>query len=341
MIAYDISEAKNGIYFAGSSRGMGEARGWSWNDGGIVPEDTLTTQEALTTLGLDFTVAKTPVRFDPKGEALLAQDLSNLPRTNVTYRTDTGVGLGVVKNTYKIVQNSEAFDLVDTLIDDGSAKWIAGAARDHGRQITMLATINREILIGGDEDERMLPLLVFSTSHDRSCSLTVQIAVFRLVCLNGMTVPTGEPRMIRIRHTANSGMKIVEARRILGISVGYLDTFTKMANDMITATVTDKQFARFLDRFIPVPEVEEGSQTNVIARFNALAMRDAITDSYRKSPNVQNVVGTKWGVYCAVTEALDWSGTIRDKGDAGLTQFTRAATDTKRKDEAFKIIAAL
>ena len=85
--------------------------------------------------------------------------------------TDNSV-LGIVGRTYTPVQNNEAFNFFDEILNSGAATLEAGGSLRNGQKIWVLAKMKAEgEVIKGDEVQSHLLL---SNSHDGMMSLWIQ-----------------------------------------------------------------------------------------------------------------------------------------------------------------------
>lgn len=348
MKSYDFSEAKNGLYFSGM-KGGNNLRGW--DTGRIIPDDVKTTADAMKAAGLNWSVTQRPVyahteTLDDQGNEIMSDEpheseATRAPRHIANVRTDTGEILGIVGRNWRGPQNWEAFNFMDDLVDDGSAKWLGAGEMDGGRRIFGVAKFNRDILIGGDEDERCLPLAFLSNGWDGSLSVTVAVAPFRLACTNGMTLPIkGAMRQWKVQHRSNFAMNLADARRTLELSIGYLDTFEEMANAMLVTKVSDQSFAQFVERLVPMPafdpaDMDKGGRRVVT---NVHEMRELITNTYRTADDLQNIRGTAWGAYNAVADYADWQAPQRGERREEK-RLIRSINDSTLKNRAFELLA--
>jgi hypothetical protein len=115
-------ENRNGVY----SFVENKKSGLSWHGLGQEVDGAMQVSEALKLSHADYEVAMQPVMVLPidiqtkilNGEALDEDALLSLiiPGTMATVRTDINQSLGVVSDSYGIVQNSDAFKFVDMLV---------------------------------------------------------------------------------------------------------------------------------------------------------------------------------------------------------------------------------
>ncbi len=148
----------------------------------------------------------------------------------------------------------------------------------------------------------------------------------------------GVKQSYKIRHTQTVQGKVAIAREALGLAHQYLDEFDKQAQELITAEINDQQFFEIITNVYPKPEKDaKGSMTKWETKI------DTLNDIYF-GPTCENIKGTAWGAYNALTERLDWYRNPRG-GNAegvlaaasGFDAATNAAKNTMLK--AVKAVA--
>ena len=258
-------------------------------------------------------------------------------------RSDTATVLGVVGRGYVPLQNGDAFGFADALVDSGEAHWLGAGATRGGARVHALMRLDREIRIGGAEGEDVLPLLLLRNGHDGGLALTVSVAPFRLVCLNGMLVPVeGAARTWKARHTASLTAKLSDARRTLEIAWRYYDELERLGNRLIRKPLNLSEFDRFLVRLVPLPDPLPDETTGGRAVRNAQRFREAIRTAYLTTPDLEHVRGTRWGALQAVTAYHDHHACLRRTTGRSPTEarFERATAPAALKDRALELLAA-
>src|ERR1035437_4265336 len=80
----------------------------AWHNLGTIVDGAMTSEEAIKSANLDYTVELAPATFSiGKVQGIV------IPDKFATFRTDKNMPLGVVGNKYTIVQNREAFGFFD------------------------------------------------------------------------------------------------------------------------------------------------------------------------------------------------------------------------------------
>ena len=137
-----------------------------WHNLGIRVEEALSSQDALKAAGLDWLVIQ---------KSILTSDLMPVDGYRANIRNTDQSVLGVVKNRYKVVQNSEAFAFTDELLGEGVKYETAGSLQG-GKRVWMLAKLPKKYQLVGDE---VCPYLVFSNCHDGTSAIRVAMTPVR------------------------------------------------------------------------------------------------------------------------------------------------------------------
>jgi phage/plasmid-like protein (TIGR03299 family) len=331
--AHWIEDARAPLWF-----GSGPA---TWGDvvRAVDPRAAHSAAEMIAAAGLDWRVEQHPL------EAVVEREYQALrvpvPRHVANVRSDSRAVLGVVGDGYEPLQNRAAFAFCDGITDSGRAHWIGAGATRGGARVHALMRLDREIRIGGAEEEAVLPLLCFRNGHDGGLAVTVSVAPFRLACLNGMLLPLdGAQRTWKARHTANIEAKLADARRTLGIAWRYYDELEEIGGRLLSEWMDASAFERFLARLVPLPEPRPDRSDGGRAVRNAERVREAIRTAYRAAPDLENVRGTHWGALQAVTAYVDHAQPTRQT--AGRThaeaRFERATEPQPLKDRALELL---
>jgi hypothetical protein len=116
----------------------------------------------------------------------------------------------------------------------------------------------------------------------------------------------GVKQSFKIRHTSTAGGKVQAARETLNLTYSYMDQFEKEAQALFAAEINDKQFNDLIVGLYPKPEKDtKGAVTKWENKINL------VNDLYFTSPTNENVKGTAWGAFNALTERLDYYRTAR------------------------------
>lgn len=270
--------------------------------------------DAIERAGLDFEVVKRPVAFRNEREGY-----TRVGGVFATVRTDQELALGLVKDRYTIVQNRDAGDLIDTLLDDGSAKIVAAGSFKQGATGFAVARIPADVLIAG---ESVHSFLVLSWSHDGTRPLSATVQMIRAACANVLPALLGRKGAQRwsMRHVGSTDGKIAAARQALAISFQASDQFSAIANGLLGRKMTIDDIAAFTEVLIPNPKGDDAELAT-----KTKGRREAIVALAQNSPNLANVRGTAWATLNAVAEYADHFMVARETKQTGRDE-NRAAS---------------
>ena len=249
-------------------------KAWEGVPGFTTFDEPVTVRKALETIQGDFLVEKQPLMRMPDhvlGSLLttgrLPKDitLSALSRMVVkshqaTVNTRDDETLGVVGKDYGIVQNHQAFEFIDYLcntdVNGGHPIIEACGQINHGSTVYFSARMPVNFRIGGDSgiDEYVL----FHTSHDCSCAVTVVITPIRLVCQNCLNASLQSRNKITFRHSKNVMERIdltrednqAMVKQVLGLHTKYSKEFVDSLDYLRLQRVSHADVAEFATKVI-------------------------------------------------------------------------------------------
>ncbi len=294
-----------------------------WHGLGTRVEDVLTWREAIVAAGLDWTVRLEPV-YRRRGETFAESRLAHF-----TVREQDGTVLGVVGPGYQVVQNAEAFQFLDDVVDDSRPKYETAGSLRGGRKVWALARLPREIRIGGIDE--VIPYLLLVNAHDGSHSLMVAVTPVRVVCMNTLNAALrGTRRMWKTAHYGDIRGRVQAARETLGLAFEYLDAFEEVAERLCGVTLTDAELRAFARAVFPDPKDKpEATRTTENRREELVRIAQA-------APDLTPFRGTAWAALNAATAMNDHR--LRTKHqDRNLE---RTWFDTGVKDRALAALVA-
>lgn len=288
---------------------MFSAREVPWHGLGVITSDILTAREAIVAAGLDWTVDKYPVYRNLHGEFVAIHNKFENRRSS-----DDKV-LGIVSEGFHNLQNAEAFEFADNLVDSGDAKYETAGSLRGGKVIFMTMKLPKQILIAGEDLHEFY--LVLSMGHDGSKAITVEVTPIRVVCTNTLKMAArAAQQRWSIRHTSTMQGKLDNARTSLKLSFEYADEFAVMGDQLVATTVTDDMLVKLLQDIMPNrPTTDER-----IA---------AVLDNFANSDNIGNYRGTAWGAFNAFTEFTDHGRDTRSQ-EAVFTNVMNGEIATQR-----------
>lgn len=274
-----------------------------WHGIGTIVEDAPTSDEAIKIAKLDWKIEQVPVMANG----------AEIPNYFANVRSDTNEALGVVRGRYKVVQNTEAFDFVDGIIEnkDVECRYETAGSLFNGRKIFLLVRLPNKELLGDDVEN----YLFFTNSHDGSSALTAGITNVRVVCNNTLQMAIkGAKRTWTCRHTDSIFAKKAQAQEALGLAVTYMDSMDEIAEELASKKINEEAFFRKLFEKNPTGICEKNKELAIERMHLIYTMKD----------DLQNFRGSAWGMYNAVADFV-----------SNTTPFRNTATYKENKMNQF------
>jgi phage/plasmid-like protein (TIGR03299 family) len=314
----------------------------AWHGLGTVFEQEVTTKEMLDLAHLsDWDVRLEDVGIPDGFES--DRSYSFVTRTNPFDRNKNDV-LGVVGERYVPLQNEDLFDFGDLMLD-GGGRWETAGSIKGGRQVFGSLALEREtVLDPNGVGDKVNTYLLINTSHDGSVAIQASITPVRVVCANTLNLALGQrgrngsvKQSFKIRHTASATGKVQQAREALGLANAYMDEFDIMAKNMIETEISKAKFDEIVALAYPAPtgEDKKGSHKKHNTKI------DLINSIYVGEYN-NTIAGTKWGVFNALTERLDWYRTARGGSNESILASASGfdPVTTAEKNRLLKLVQA-
>ena len=294
-----------------------------WHGMGVRVEEALTSKDALHYSGLDWQV---------KQEPLMTGTFKSVPGYVANVRSDNDRILGIVSDSYKVVQNEEAFAFTDALIGEGVRYETAGSL-DEGRKVWLLAKLpERYQLVGEDVD----PYIVFTSSHDGSGAIRVAPTPIRVVCQNTLNLALNTAkRSWSTTHTSNVHSRLDDARNTLLFADKYMKALQQEAERLSMQRVTDKMFYSLVDKLLPVDE-DASDQT----KSNNLKQRSDLIYRYFHAPDLVDLPKNGWRFINAVSDHATHAQPLRMTKNYRENLFDKVITGHPMTDKAMKLLAA-
>ena len=182
-----------------------------WHGLGTVVENAPNIKEAIKLAGLDWTVSIRPLKTND-------EDQLSITTHNAVVKDTTKDVLGVVGNSYKPLQNSEAFDFFEPFIDNDMATLETAGSLFNGKKVFILAKINCG-LADVAQDDFIENFVLLSNSHDGSQAIRVGFTPIRVVCNNTLSsaISSDASKLIRVRHMGNVVANMEELRETMDL----------------------------------------------------------------------------------------------------------------------------
>lgn len=224
------------------------------------------------------------------------------------------VPLGVVGTKHHIVQNEDTTALLDTIVDESGANFVASGLMRGGRQTFVVMKMPQGILVDGQDAHDHY--LGCSNHHDGNGSLVAWSTLMRLRCTNMLNGSIkGAKSSWRLRHTSSIGGRVQEARQSLRLSFAWAEEFEVALNSLLARPMSSTEFDAFVEHIAPPSESDKAGW---IAR--AEEKRGMLRHLFHDAATNEFGRGTRYAAYNAATEYADHLAPIRTKGPAARAE---------------------
>lgn len=195
-------------------------------------------EEVIKLSGLDYVVEKVK-SYDEDGEEIGSYHTRYFDKDGIKH--NLGAGL---KEQYTVLQNYEAFDFLDTILNKDVKVECAGTTDGGKKSFICVHTDAIKVL-----DENIDPYLVIQNSADGSGSVKIILTPIRVFCSNCMTRASKEAQStFTIKHSKSVHDRLYIAHDILLANTNYLNRYKEYIEDMATIHFNRRQF---VDKLVP------------------------------------------------------------------------------------------
>jgi phage/plasmid-like protein (TIGR03299 family) len=277
-----------------------------WHGGQELPSHA-TSREAMEAASLTWRVDR-EILYVKQGDAFVP-----ITEAVANVRSDTREVLGVVSPDYSIIQNLQAFQLMDEIVGESAAMYETAGSLNGGRRVWALAKLPKTLHVHDDVVDQYL---LFVTGHDGKQRFLIRFTPVRVVCANTLAVALGSQtlREVSIVHAANADVRLDAIRKTLGIGHTYFEVFGEQMERLTSKMITSRMFEGFLERVAPIPS---GANVQTDAIVRAKSVQETIAYLFRegRGNNLRTAADTAWGAFNAVTEYIDHVTVLTTKGE--------------------------
>lgn len=252
------------------------------------------------------------------------------PNRQVLFRSDDGAPLGLVGDSYKVVQPREVIEFFRSLAEDHGFELETAGVLFGGRKYWCLARTPEVVKIGKRDEVK--GHLMLATACDGSMSTIAKYVATRTVCSNTLRLAMAENGgEVRTRH--NAEFKADAVKTELGLFTEAFNTFAETAKALSKVKVSTAQAVQFLINLLGDVAKPIEEQTKNVDTMKIIAEKFV----------TQNYIGhelsgdSAWGLVNVCTEYYDH---VRGRGQdrrleyayfGGGADIKMAAFDTAAK----------
>lgn len=297
----------------------------AWHRLGQVFDRPMTMQEALEASHADYEVGLQPiVALTPHLSDHLGDENSDpssvedavldaiIPNYKVTMRLDTMKPLGIVTDSYGVVQNREAFAFIDTLCSGGLTDHApvieCAGVLGNGERVFITAKFAEDIILDNKGDDKVEMYMVFTTSHDGTGSVKCLCTPIRVVCNNTLnSALRHNVGCLSLRHSINVTKRLdltsAENAEMACKALNLMNVYTKTLKERFELLKAVKVAEKDLDRI-----------------FASVVLTDADFDLYKKSNGMSDISTRAKNLMGDMRMALE-NGVGQDMGVRGTAMW--------------------
>jgi phage/plasmid-like protein (TIGR03299 family) len=275
----------------------------AWHGLGQIMSDAVSTRDALEKGGLNFNVLKLPnIHLLPTGQEIISED------SFFTLREDVNKVLGSrLGRDYQVMQNAEALNIADEILQSGTATIETAGAIDEGRRVFICLKLTKEITVGSDD--KIKQYLLICNSHDGSLAITAKFTNIRVVCNNTLSMALREGQGVKVRHTLNANSRLSEALKIMNMIKTNEDVnaeaYGRMAEQVISKEEMFNYFGNIFMNHAEIKEIQQGKKADqVLSTRKSNILADVLNFANIGTGQTMAMKGgnhTIWSAYNAVT----------------------------------------
>jgi phage/plasmid-like protein (TIGR03299 family) len=325
-------------------------KGKPWHGKGEAVDGLMTAAECIRKAGLDWGVAKVPLRINDEG-GLPLSGVAALVRTDKLI-SDRSRVLGIVGDEYQPLQNWDAFTFFDAAVGKDKARYETAGSIDDGKRIWLLASLGAPF--EPVRDDRVEPYLLLANGHDGRLMVHLKFTPVRVVCQNtlAMALVDKDRRHVALRHDRTLKRRLAESgtlfQRIRHAVDDTADAWKRMAACRITTKNAEAYFRSVFGGTSGLRDDSEDADAEQPGGVSPeadvdrplLGLKKYAMDDFESKQNRElKIIGTLWAAYNAVVWAVDYRRpTSRDLVD-DLCLADGARLKEKAKREAERVLA--
>jgi phage/plasmid-like protein (TIGR03299 family) len=274
---------------------------WSAFSSMFHPDENVSTAEMLHRAGLaNWNVDVEEITFPEGYESDKTYYMTTRGTHDGRFVMSTNIG-----NRYTPLQNEEAFDFGDALLDGGT--WVGAGSFKNGRVVFGTLKLHNTPTVGGIT---MAPYLVVSTSHDGTFAIEFSNTMINPICLNTLIAAIKSAvQKYKFRHTSSMKGRLNDAREALALTNTYVDLWAEFMNPLADKVITDIRFEEIINaEFAPAEDASKSALTRWDTKREALW--DIWTGPTVKGAGIGN---TAFGLWNALNEEHGWN--MRGRGE--------------------------
>lgn len=244
----------------------------------------------------DYRVQRSVIRYATERDLTDASAFRTVDDKHVLFRSDTGAALGVVSDSYQIVQPQDVLNFFREWASQGGLTIESAGVLFGGRRYFATAKLSDAASIDGGRDS-VVPYALLSTSADGSLATECRWTTVRTVCNNTLTMARKGAAVYKVSH--RSVFRADDAKALVEAAHEEFGAFMQMARALANISVSSER-AEHLTVQLLMKASEEATRAS--AGFGRIM---GLFHGAGRGSNFASAHDTAWGWLNAVTEYTD------------------------------------
>ena len=266
-----------------------------WHGLGTEIDDATTFWDAFKLAGLDWEV---------KTEPLYRKDGSEV-KAQASVRASDDRVLGVVGPRWTPLQNKDAFEVFEPLVDSGDLKLHTAGSLRGGERVWVLCQMGLENteIVKGDE---VAKFALLSNGHDGKLAVHFGFTPIRVVCANteALARSSKASKLISVRHHRFVKNNVEKLRDIMNLADQEFEATADQYRFLASRSINGNDLRKYVK--IVLGAVEQDDDEISTRTKNIIGTIEGLFES-GKGNDLPGAAGTYWAAYNSVTEYLNYN----------------------------------
>lgn len=280
--------------------------------------------------GMDYRIQRSVIRYATERDISHPSQFRTVDDKHVLFRSDTGVALGVVSDSYKVVQPSDVLEFFREWADQGGLTIESAGVLFGGRRYFATAKLCDAVAVD-DVKDRVVPYALLSTSADGSLATECRWTTVRTVCNNTLTLARKSEANYRVSHRTE--FKPEDAKAAVEAAneefQAFMTTARTLAAIKVERELAETMTVKLLTKTSELVARESAAFTRIMELFNGGA----------KGASFDTANDTAWGWLNSVTEYADHH--VRARSDENRQASALWGPGDTLKNKALDLATAL
>lgn len=283
--------------------------------------------------GMEYRVQRATIRyaaerFDTAHTPINA--LKSIDDKLVLFRSDTGAPLGVVSDSYKVVQPREVLEFFREWAQANACTIESAGVLFGGKRYFATAKMSDGVFVG--EGDKIVPYVLLSTSADGSLATEGRITTVRVVCNNTLRLASKGASSFRVSH--RTAFKAEEYRTVIEAAQAEFGTFMDMSRKLASIKV-ESRLAEDMTTLLLTTPTRDADAARDSAGFTKIM---SLFSGGGKGSTLETARETAFGWLNACTEYVDHH--VRARSDENRTAAALWGPGADLKQRAVEIALA-